>query len=889
MNWVKQLFLRRRLYDDLSEEIREHLEEKIEELVAGGMLRKEATYTARREFGNVRLMEEDSRVVWRWVAIEDFFMDVRFGARMLRKNPGFATIAIVTLALGIAANTTIFSVMNGWMLRPPNIKDPVRIVMIFNTNPAKGWGWDQNPVSAPDFNAWREQSQAFEDMVASQGNDFALTGEGEPERLEGLRVSASYFNLLGVSAALGRTFLPGEDQPGHDQVVVLSDGLWQRRFASNPKVLGEAVRLNGDSYKVVGIMPKGYRLGFYSPQLWIPLDFPPQSVLPAAREDRSLSVMARLKSGVSVAAAKAEMAALAQRSEQTYPGTSKGWSATAELLQQYIADEFKDTMPLLMGAVLFVLLIACANIANLQLARGIDRQRELVVRAALGAGRVRLVRQLLVESLLLAFAGGALGLLLASWGMAIIRSALNWRGDYIRSMASEVTFDHTVLAFALGISIFAAILFGLAPALHQTTMDLHSRFKEGGRTSSQGKTRNRTHSVLAVAEIALALALLTGAGILVQDFLYRVYGGFGIDPNQVLTAEISLSSARYKEPSKQADFFRDVIQHLDALPGAVSAGATATLMPGEEERVVTFSIAGLPGSLRTERERIACFTISPDYLRTLRIPLLRGRSFLPTDSIQKPPVALVNQTFVQRYFPNEDPLGKRVRVGTSDSDRPDWTEIVGVVGNVRDWFGERPDIPQVYENYLQKPSSLMTLVVRMRSDPAGFAPMLRRAVWDVDKDQPITAVQTMNQVIANWSATGLLLNSLMGIFAGLGVALAIVGVFGVMAYTVARRTHEIGIRMALGAQRKDVLRMVTRKGIVLGAFGVGIGVVLSAPLMWLQPLDPVDNMQWYSSFNQRISVFLAAAFLIGLTALLASYIPARRATKVDPIVALRYE
>jgi len=373
-------------------------------------------------------------------------------------------------------------------------------------------------------------------------------------------------------------------------------------------------------------------------------------------------------------------------------------------------------------------------------------------------------------------------------------------------MAREVTLGNTVLAFTLGICVFAAILFGLAPALRQTALDLHSTFKEGGRTSSQGNTRNRTHSVLAAAEIALALALLTGAGILVQDFLYRVYGGYGIDPNQVLTADISLSSTRYKEPSKQADFFRDVIQRLDALPGVVSAGATATLMPGEEERVVTFSIAGQPGSLRTERERIACFTISPDYLRTLRIPLLRGRSFLPTDSIQKPPVALVNQTFVQRYFPNEKPLGKRVRVGTSDSHRPDWTEIVGVVGNVRDWFGERPDIPQVYENYLQKPSSLMTLVVRTSSDPAAFAPILRNAVWNVDKDQPINKVQTMNQVIADWSATGLLLNSLMGIFAGLGVVLAIVGVFGVMAYTVARRTHEIGIRMALGARTSDVRR-----------------------------------------------------------------------------------
>jgi len=851
------------------------------------MSRKEATYAARREFGNVTLTEEDSRAVWRWAAMEDFFMDVRFGARMLRKNPGFATVAIVTLALGIAVNTTIFSSVNGWMLRSPSIKDPGKVVMILSTNPAKGRGWDQNPVSVPDFVAWREQSHAFEDMVASQGSDFAHTGEGEPEWLEGMRVSASYFQVLGVSAALGRTFLPGEDQPSHDQVVILSDGLWQRRFGSNPNVVGEAVRLNGDSYTVVGVMPKGYRLWYYGQQLWTPLVFPPQSVLPAARQDRTLSVMARLKSGVSVAAAKAEMAALAQRSEQTYPGTSKGWGATATLLQQYIADEFKVATRLLMGAVLFVLLIACANIASLQLTRAAARQREFAVRVALGAGRFRLVRQLLVESLLVALAGGGLGLLLASWGVDMVRSALNW-SDYVRSMALEVTIDHTVLAFTLGISVFAAILFGLAPALHGTTLDLHSTLKEGGRASSQSKARNRTHSVLVTAEIALALALLIGAGLVIQDFLHGLHAGFGIDPNQVLTANISLSSTRYKDPSKQAAFFQEAIRHLEALPGVISAGATTTLVPSatEVERVVTFSIAGKPGLSRTERARTDYYAISSDYLRTQRIPLIRGRNFLPSDSAQAPPAALVNQAFVQRFLPSEQPIGKHIRIDTSASDRPDWSEIVGIVGNMKDperW--DREEMPQVYEPSLQRPSSVMTLVVRTRSDPTAFAPLLRRAVWDVDKDQPITRVQSMNQVIADYRAGGVTVSTMMGTFAGLALGLAVVGVFGVMAYTVAQRTNEIGIRMALGAKRSDVLRMVLRKGIVLGAFGVGIGLALGATLMWMQQASERGVVP----FDQRAPVYLGAAFLISLTVLFATYIPARRATKVDPIVALRYE
>jgi putative ABC transport system permease protein len=820
--------------------------------------------------------------------METLLQDIRFGLRMLRSNPGFTAVAVATLALGIAANTTIFSAVNGWMLRPPRIKDPAGVVVVVTVDPAKGpgWGWDRQPVSAFDFVAWREQSHAFEDMVASEGNDFALTGKGEPERLAGMRVSASYFDALGVSTALGRTFLPGEGQPGRDPVVILSHGLWQRRFGSNPRVVGEVVRLNDESYTVVGVMSSSYRLGVYGgPQLWTPLVFPPESVLPAARGDRRLEVLARLKSGVSVETAKAEMVALAQRSEQAYPGTSKGWSATAMSIQHYIADEFEIGMGLQMGVVIFVLLIACANIASLQLARGAERQREFAVRAALGASRFRLVRQLFVESLLLALAGGGLGLLLASWGVDLLRSGLGGVGS-VASAAAEVTIDRTVVAYTLGISIITAILFGLAPAFYQTALDLHSTLKEGGRTGSQSRVRHRTRSVLVTAQIALALVLLIGAGFFVQEFLDRVHAGFGIDPNQVLTANISLSRTRYKDPSKQAAFFQEAIQGLEALPGVISAGATSPLVLGDYEPIVTFSIEGKPGLSRTERARTDYFAISPDYLRTLRIPLIRGRNFLPSDAAQARPVALVNQAFVRRYFPNEEPVGKRIRLDTNGSDRPDWSEIVGIVGNVRDSFDQRNDIPQSYEPYPQKPSSVMTLVVRTRSDPAAFAPMLRRAVWGVDKDQPITAVHTMNQLIAESGAAGVVASTLVGSFAALGLALAAVGVFGVMAYTVAQRTNEIGIRMALGAQGSEVLRMVVRKGMVIGAFGIGIGLALAVPLVWLK-LGLVNDE--VLPFDQRGPVFLAAVLLISIAALLASYIPARRATKVDLMVALRCE
>ena len=504
MMWLKQLFSRGRLYDDLSKEIQEHLEEKIEELVAGGLSTKEAESIARREFGNATLMEEDSRAVWRWAAIEGFFMDVRFGARMLRKNPGFAAVTIVTLALGIAANTTIFSAVNGWMLRRPRIKDPARVVVIVTTDPAKeGWGWDRQPVSAFDFVA-----------------------------------------------------------------------------------------------------------------------------------------------------------------EQAHPGTSKGWSASAMSIQHYIADEFGVGMRLQMGVAFFVLLIACVNIASLQLARGAERQTEFAVRTALGADRFRLVRQSLVESLLIALAGGGLGLLLASWGVDLFRWGLSLTAD-VGSIGREMTIDHTVMIFTLGVSVLAAVLFGLVPAVHQTALGLHSTLKEGSRSISQSKARHRTHSVLVTAEIALALVLLIAAGVFVQEFLDRVHTGFGIDSNQVLTANISLSNASYKDPFKQVAFFQEAIQRLEALPGVSSAGATSTLPLGDYERIVTFSIEGRPALSRTERGRTDYFAISFDYLRTLGIPLIRGRNFLSSDNAQEPPVALVNQAFVRRYFPNEDSIGKRIRLDTS--------------------------------------------------------------------------------------------------------------------------------------------------------------------------------------------------------------------------------
>lgn len=884
MTWLTRLFSRRRVYSELSEEIRAHLHEKVEELVASGMSREDAEAVARRAFGNVTLMEEDSRAVWRWAAIEDVFLDVRFGARMLRKHPGFTAAAVVTLALGIAANSTIFTMVNGWMLRPPRIKDPGSVVAVLMTDPSdRAYGWDQKPLSAADFVAWREQSHSFDGIVASELDAFALTGEGEPERVPGMRVSADYFSVLGVDAALGRTFVSGEDEFGRGQLAILSHGLWQRRFASDSGMIGKAMRLDGASYTVIGIMSNHFRVGFDGAQLWTPLVLNPARLLPASRANRSLSVLARLKPGANVKMATAELASLARRAERMYPGTTKGWGARAIVLQKYLGDQFKLGVAIQMSAVLVLLLIACVNIAGLQFSRVAARQTEIAVRSALGASRFRLVRQLVVENLLIAGLGGALGLILAWWGVAALRRSLG-SSESVSETALAMSIDQSVVAYTIGISILAAILFGLAPAFHQTTVNLHSTLKEGGGKSSLAGVRHRAQSALAVAQVAMALALLTGAGLMTWGFVHKMYAGFGIDPKQVLTAHIPLANARYKDASVQAAFFQQVIDRLETVPGVGSAGGTTTLIIDEWPPEVTFSIKGQRVLRREERSKADYFSITPGFLETLRVPVLRGRSVGWHDSDQAPPVAVVNQSFVRRYFPNEEPLGKHIRFDTGDSDRVDWSEVVGVVGNIQEPSEDWEERPQVYEPYFQRPSSAMTLVVRTASPPADFAALLRRTVWDIDGDQPLTRVQTMEGVIVNGRAAGVTVVSLLGTFAGLALAMAMVGVFGVIAYNVAQRTHEIGIRTALGAKRRDVLAMVVRKGFVLGAIGVGLGLLLATPLVLL-PTGMAPGMP----VGQRLGVAFAAGALLWLVALLATYIPARRATRVDPMLALRCE
>jgi putative ABC transport system permease protein len=882
---LRSLFKRGRVEQELSDELRFHLERIIEEYVAKGMTPAEARYAALRELGGVQQIKEECRDMRRVNYIENFLQDVRYGLRQLRRNPGFTIVAILTLALGIGANTTIFSVVSGVLLKKPPVRDPHRVVLVLSINREKGWGYGpEHPVSAPDFLDWRSENHGFEEMAAiAPWGDFNLTGQGDPQRVAGTRVSANFFHLLGVNTSLGRPFAEGEDQQGRDHVAILSYGLWQTHFASDPRVVGKMIKLNAESYTVVGVMPASFKLFIFPSQLWIPLAFDSKQLSPAGRQSRSFYVFARLKPGATVEQAQAEMAAISRRLEQSYSEADKGWDVSLISLQEFQIQDFhiRAALMLLMGAVGLVLLVACANIAGLLLARGAGRQHEIAVRAALGAGRWRLVRQLLSENVLVAMAGAALGLLLASSGIRILHAAASWN-EWVTSM--EFGIDTPVLIFTVSLSLLTVLLFGLVPSLQVSRSDLHATLKEGGRIGGVGPARSKIRRIFVVAEFALALVLLVGAGLMIKSFLEEISANPGINPVGLLTAEVSLPAAKYQSPFQQAAFFKEVTEKLQNLPGVVSATVAGNLPLSAEVGTVPFSIEGQPTTPPQERPRGRYYAVGPNYLRTMEIPLLRGRTFTDLDNTSTSPVLLVNEAFARRFFPQGDAIGQHISLDTENGVSSPWREIVGVVGNVKDWFGQPGFDPQLYVPYAQAPSAGMTLAVRTKGDPAALASAVRATVWSVDKDQPLGNVMTMSQLIeARGEAGDRLMGELLGLFAGLALILAAVGIYGIIAHAVAQRTHEIGIRMALGAESGSVLRLVVGEGMKLAVLGLVIGLAMASPL-------PRVFGAAFLGFSVHSSwIFLIAPTLVAVAGLLASYIPARRATKVDPMVALRYE
>ncbi len=872
MGWMRY-FRRARWDEEREREIQAYLEIETDENIARGMTPEEARYAARRKLGNPTLIREEIYRMNSLTFIESLWQDVRCGLRMLRKNAGFAMVAVLTLALGIGANTAIFSVIHAVLLSPLPYDHPDRITLVRESNPSKGF--EQFSVSPPNYMDWKNAAGAFEQMASMSRGQFSYTGGTEPERLVGARVAASFFSVLGAQPELGRTFLPEDDVAGKAGVVVLSHGLWTQHFGSDPQVIGKSLTLDGESYRVIGVMQNGFQFP-RGVQLWLPSEFDERSLSPRARGAHYLTVIARLKPGASIDQAQAEMVAISKRLEQLYPNTNTGWTSKVVALNEATVGNIRPTLLVLFGAVGFLLLIACANVANLLLARATARQREIAIRFSLGASRLRIARQLLTESILLSGIACALGLLLAEWAMRALRTL----PPSTLPRAESIGLDLPVLGFAAGVAVLTALLFGFAPALQITRGAPSETLKEGGRTASAG--RHGVRSALVVLETTLALVLLVGSGLLFKSFLRLQTVDPGFQSKNILTANISLPKSKYSTDAQTIQFFDRVLERMQAVPDVKEAAvASGNPIDGSNLSFV-FATKQLQALAPADQPSAGYYVVSPNYFHTLGIPLLVGRYFTQGDFAGSPRVAIVSQAVAQRFFHDRSPIGQTIKIGVGAGDPP-WREIVGVVGDVKDdGLGEAATMT-VYEPCTQQVWSSMSLFLRSDSDPAHLASILRSQVMSVDKDQPVAEIATGEQLMSQAVAQPQLRTLLLSLFAGLALVLASLGIYGVMSNMVAQRTHEIGVRMALGAGQRSVLRLVLSNGMRLTLLGIALGTagafaltrLMKSFLFHVTPTDP--------------ATFLEVALFLFAVALLASYIPARRATRVDPVVALRYE
>jgi putative ABC transport system permease protein len=874
---------------EIVEELSQHLDDQYEQSLSRGATEEEAYRAALTGLAESDLLARELKRVERRVQREpltlgnertnflgDLSQDLRFGMRMLLKNPGFTIIAVIALALGIGANSAIFSVVNGVLLRPLPYKNPERLVMVWEENSKQGFPRD-TPAAA-NYLDWRDQNHVFEGMAAMDEISFNLTGAGEPERIDGRRVSASLFPLLGVDPQLGRAFLPEEDQPGANHVVILSHGLWQRRFGSDPAIIGRTINLDSQSFTVVGVMPRGFQFPSRTDQLWVPIAFNAKEA--GQRGSHYLEVIARMKPGITLQQAQVEMTTIATRLQQQYPETNTSIGAAITPLQEHVVGDIKPALRILLGAVAFVLLIACANVANLLLARAAVRQKEIALRLALGASRSRMTRQFLTESVLLSAFGGAVGLLLSIVGLDLLKRFIPPNISQVQAIG----IDAKVLLFTLLISLATGLLFGLAPATQMANSNVNDTLKETGRDSAAGTHGNRIRGLLIISEVAVSFLLLIGAGLLINSFIRLRHVDPGFRSENLLTMKIVLPETRYPDKLRRSLFYDELLRRVETLPGAASASVATNLPLTSSGNSVGIAIEGRADPAPDRVPIVITRVVSAGYFKTMTIPLIEGRVFTERDKADSPPAVVISETTARRFWPGENAVGKHIKVGQSTSSSRPWLTVVGVVKDVRQFELIIEPKPQMYLPYQQAEFfEPRALIIRTNFDPLSLAATVRQTVWDIDKDQPVSDISSMEEIVSESVARQRFSVLLLGVFAGLALVLAAVGIYGVMSYSVAQRTREIGIRMALGAQRGDVLKMTIGHGLRLVLTGVAIGLagafvltrVMSTLLFGVSPTDPLT--------------FISISIVLVSVAVLASYVPAVRATRVDPMFALRYQ
>jgi putative ABC transport system permease protein len=877
---VRSLFRRKAVEAELDDELRFHFEQQLEKYVNSGLTPAEALRRVRIEFGGIAQVKEECREARGVHMMENLFQDIRYGLRMLRKSPGFTVVALLTLALGIGANTAIFSVVYGVLLHPLPYQDPSRLVVLHETTPKVG----TVSVSYPNFLDWRAQSRAFSKMAAVASVAFNLAGIGsgldQPENISGAAVSSNFLSMLGVRPVLGRNFDASQDQAGTPPVVLLSYPLWQSHFGGALNVLGRTVALDGHSYTIIGVLPPDFR--------WIEKTDVLEPIGVRANvpdfndrgERGDMLAIGRLAPGIGFAQARAEMEGIAARLARAYPGSNDQFGIALQPIRDMFVGDLRPSVLVLFGAAVFVLLIACANVANLFLMRGAGRAKEIALRLAVGASRSRIVYQILVESFVLAFLGGLLSLALAFVGIRGLARLIP--ADMLAG--ASVNLNGPVLLFAAGVIVLCTFIFGLAPASHSTRPDVQSELKESGRAMSASAGQGRMRGALAIAEVSLALILLVGAGLMMKSLYRLLLVDPGFRPDRVLSMNMSLRRAQYAKDPAVLNFWQRVLDQVHRLPGveSVAVGTVVPLTDSHSRGDITLEGMALPKPGSFPHPDI--HEVSPGYASTLGIPLLRGREFTDADTETAPQVAMINAALAQRYFAHQDPIGKRLMFGhPSPKSPPKWITIVGVAGDTKLYGLANPARLEVYVPFRQSASSDMTLIVKSGIEPAALTSSIRNVIASIDKEQPISAIATMQQLVKN-SVTGRRITLiLLGVFGGLALVLGAIGIYGVLAYSVAQRTHEIGIRMALGARRGDVLRMILAQGAKIAGAGVIIGTLASLGLTRL-----MSNLLFSVSPADPVT-FAAVAIVLVLVALLASYVPARRTLRVDPMIALRHE